>query len=79
LFTGYPRSSIQWLKNGQEIHFNSRIRLEEGVKLFIHLGLKEDQGIYQCVVKNEFDMSQGSAELLLGGTIIITLVKRSEV
>ena len=29
--------------------------------------LKEDRGMYQCLVKNQVEMAQGSAELRLGG------------
>ncbi|KAJ1531014.1 hypothetical protein ONE63_005846 [Megalurothrips usitatus] len=44
----------------------ARVRLLAPDRLHITAVTKEDRGMYQCVVRNDHDMAQGSAELRLG-------------
>lgn len=64
---GFPVTTIQWLKDGQPLNFGSRIRQISNTQIQIYSVSKEDKGMYQCIVKNDLEMSQGSAELQLGG------------
>nr|CAD7441248.1 unnamed protein product [Timema bartmani] len=65
--TGHPVTMVLWMKNGQSL---SSLRGGMSGEVF-HLASvsREDQGMYQCFVKNEKDMAQGTAELRLGGEL----------
>ncbi|KAK6634651.1 hypothetical protein RUM43_012052 [Polyplax serrata] len=63
---GFPITSVQWLKDGQSLRFGPRIRQVTNTQIQIFSVSKEDRGMYQCVVKNDIEMCQGSAELRLG-------------
>lgn len=65
--TGYPRSAIWWLKDGQPLRTGSRVRLLSKEHIQITAVSKEDRGMYQCFTKNEQDIVQASAEMKLGG------------
>nr|CAD7393258.1 unnamed protein product [Timema cristinae] len=60
------RTSVFWLKDSQPLRTGARVRLV--AKEHVHLVevSKEDRGMYQCVVKNDVEMAQGTAELALG-------------
>ncbi|XP_041965328.1 protogenin B [Alosa sapidissima] len=54
---GVPHPRITWLKNGQELHSNGRVKMyNSGSKLVITQITPEDDAMYQCVAEN----SQGS-------------------
>lgn len=67
--SGSPSGRTQWLRNGEEIMFegNSKIKLLNELVLLVNDVTRNDRGMYQCVVRNERESSQGSAELRLGG------------
>lgn len=65
---GHPIKSVFWMKDGFKISPNQKVRITDQSVLTIHAVNKKDQGMYQCVVKNEETSSQGTAQLLLGGT-----------
>lgn len=60
-YEGNPVKTLSWLKDGKTMpgHEESVLRIDS-VR-------KEDKGMYQCVVRNEQESAQGSAELKLGG------------
>ncbi|XP_075883466.1 protogenin B-like [Nelusetta ayraudi] len=62
---GLPTPRISWLKNGQEVHLNGRIKMYNS-KLVITQIIPEDDAIYQCVAENE----QGSV-LSLARLIVV--------
>lgn len=66
---GFPKNSITWMKDGQPVRYGSRVRLLTEKILQIFSSTKEDKGMYQCIVKNDYDMSQGVAEIQLGGNV----------
>lgn len=66
---GHPIKSVFWMKDGFKISPNQKVKITDQSVLTIHAVNKKDQGMYQCVVKNEETSSQGTAQLLLGGTI----------
>ena len=65
------------MKDGFKLSTNQKITIIDQSVLTIHAVNKKDQGMYQCVVKNEETSSQGTAQLLLGGTCSFCLFKES--
>ncbi|KAL0968788.1 hypothetical protein UPYG_G00271890 [Umbra pygmaea] len=49
---GVPPPRITWLKNGEQVHLNGRIKVYNS-KLVITQITQEDDAIYQCVAENE--------------------------
>lgn len=64
---GHPVHSVTWVKNLSPIVANSRIRYLSRDLLQVAPIMREDKGMYQCFVRNDFGMAQGTAELNLGG------------
>ncbi|XP_071752712.2 protogenin B-like [Centroberyx gerrardi] len=62
---GVPLPRISWLKNGEEVHLNGRIKMYNS-KLVITQIIPEDDAIYQCVAESE----QGSV-LSLARLIVV--------
>nr|XP_046249244.1 protogenin B-like [Scatophagus argus] len=62
---GVPLPRIRWLKNGEEVHLNGRIKMYNS-KLVITQIIPEDDAIYQCVAESE----QGSV-LSLARLIVV--------
>uniref|UniRef100_A0A3B3XK00 Protogenin n=1 Tax=Poecilia mexicana TaxID=48701 RepID=A0A3B3XK00_9TELE len=62
---GVPPPRIRWLKNGEEVHLNGRIKMYNS-KLVITQIIPEDDAIYQCMAENE----QGSV-LSLARLIVV--------
>lgn len=59
-FSGNPVKTMRWMKDGKFIDQTDAILRIESVK-------KEDKGMYQCVIKNDQESAQATAELKLGG------------
>ena len=66
--TGHPIKSVMWLKNGLPLAGDSRMEIQSETILEISNINKKDQGMYQCIVKNDESSAQGTSQLLLGGT-----------
>ncbi|XP_049577998.1 protogenin B [Syngnathus scovelli] len=49
---GIPPPRISWLKNGEEVHLNGRIKMYNS-KLVITQIIPEDDAIYQCIAESE--------------------------
>ncbi|XP_071352541.1 protogenin B-like [Trachinotus anak] len=62
---GVPPPRISWLKNGEEVHLNGRIKMYNS-KLVITQIIPEDDAIYQCMAESE----QGSV-LSLARLIVV--------
>ncbi|XP_028285781.1 protogenin B-like [Parambassis ranga] len=62
---GVPTPHISWLKNGEEVHLNGRIKMYNS-KLVITQIIPEDDAIYQCMAESE----QGSV-LSLARLIVV--------
>lgn len=60
-----------WLKDGLPLRTGSRVRLLTKEHIKITSITKEDRGMYQCFTKNENDAVQATAEMKLGGKIIL--------
>ncbi|XP_065590428.1 immunoglobulin superfamily DCC subclass member 4 [Cyrtonyx montezumae] len=60
---GEPAPTIQWLKNGEAILSNGRVKVQSSGSLVINqIGL-EDAGYYQCVAENSLGMACATAKL----------------
>uniref|UniRef100_A0A8B9G6H6 Immunoglobulin superfamily DCC subclass member 4 n=1 Tax=Amazona collaria TaxID=241587 RepID=A0A8B9G6H6_9PSIT len=60
---GEPAPTIQWLKNGETILSNGRVKVQSSGSLVINqIGL-EDAGYYQCVAENSLGMACATAKL----------------
>ncbi|XP_031640141.1 Down syndrome cell adhesion molecule-like protein Dscam2 isoform X29 [Contarinia nasturtii] len=59
-YSGNPIKTVSWMKDGKPIDHSDAILRIESVK-------KEDNGMYQCFVRNDQESAQASAELKLGG------------
>lgn len=70
--SGSPIGRVQWFHNGETLltEGNPRLRLLNNLALSVVDVTRHDKGMYQCVVQNDRESSQGSAELRLGGTYL---------
>ncbi|NXK77870.1 CNTN6 protein, partial [Amazona guildingii] len=59
---GKPSPSYSWLKNGQPLTSEERIRTENGT-LIIRMLNMSDSGLYQCVAENKYGTIYANAEL----------------
>ncbi|KAK6473999.1 contactin-3-like [Huso huso] len=57
-----PKPSYSWLKNGEALVLEDRIRIENGVLSITALNLS-DSGMYQCVAENKHGVIYSGAEL----------------
>lgn len=55
------------MKDGQPLRTGSRVRLLTKEHIKITSVTKEDRGMYQCFVRNDYDAVQSTAEMKLGG------------
>ncbi|XP_065334249.1 cell adhesion molecule Dscam2-like isoform X1 [Cloeon dipterum] len=65
---GHPVRSVVWAKDGNLLRDGHRVRFLSRERLQVINVQREDQGMYQCFVKNDLDMAQATAELRLGDT-----------
>ena len=64
--SGYPIQSIRWYKNGHPLVKEDRMDIQSDTLLIIHDVNRLDQAMYQCIITNENEAAQGTAQLLLG-------------
>uniref|UniRef100_T1JIV1 Ig-like domain-containing protein n=1 Tax=Strigamia maritima TaxID=126957 RepID=T1JIV1_STRMM len=69
VITGYPVTSITWIKNGRIIVFNERLKVKSKETFEIDVFQREDRGMYQCVARNNQMTAQGTSEIKLGDAI----------
>ncbi|ERL85186.1 hypothetical protein D910_02608, partial [Dendroctonus ponderosae] len=67
---GTPIGRIQWVKNGEPIvpDDHGKFKLLDPLVLQVADVTRHDKGMYQCMVENDKENAQGSAELRLGDT-----------
>uniref|UniRef100_A0A672I590 Protogenin n=1 Tax=Salarias fasciatus TaxID=181472 RepID=A0A672I590_SALFA len=61
---GFPTPHITWLKNGEKVHSNGRIKMYSS-KLVINQIIPEDDAIYQCQAENEQGSVLSMARLIV--------------
>ena len=64
--TGYPQPKVIWYKNANEIT-NNKKALRKGNSLIITSPWGKDEGIYQCIAKNDLETIHQAAALIVGG------------
>lgn len=68
---GWPTPRLEWLHNGVPLGAGvagGRVRVQNnGEQLVISAVHRADKGVYQCMIRNERDSAQASADLRLGG------------
>lgn len=71
--SGSPLGPIQWLHDGvpvgNGVHdgHDGRARVHGALSLVLSSVRRADAGMYQCVVRNDMESAQASAEIRLGG------------
>ncbi|KAM5280542.1 contactin-6 [Ctenodactylus gundi] len=60
--SGKPNPRYTWLKNGEHLHPEERIQVENGTLVITMLNTS-DSGIYQCVAENRYQTIYANAEL----------------
>ncbi|XP_069681625.1 cell adhesion molecule Dscam1 isoform X3 [Periplaneta americana] len=64
---GHPITRVSWYRNAKPIVRDNRFEVTSSPeKLVVRPLQKEDHGMYQCFVSNEWEMAQATAELQLG-------------
>ncbi|XP_060519429.1 cell adhesion molecule Dscam2 isoform X3 [Cylas formicarius] len=67
IVNGYPLSQVDWVHNGKPVAPDSRVEVSsDPPRLTIRQLNKEDKGMYQCLVNNNWDQAQATAELDMG-------------
>ncbi|XP_055679736.1 cell adhesion molecule Dscam2 isoform X1 [Lutzomyia longipalpis] len=67
IVSGFPVQDIVWLHDGKPILRDNRIEIHsEPPRIIIKRVQKDDQGMYQCLVTNDWEQIQSTAELKLG-------------
>lgn len=67
--SGSPIGLVQWFRNGEllDVDASGKLKLLGPLVLMVNRVTRHDRGMYQCVVHNDRESAQGSAELRLGG------------
>lgn len=67
IVSGSPVEKVTWLHDGKPLTNDNRIEISsDPPRILIKRIQKEDQGMYQCIVSNEWEQLQSTAELQLG-------------
>jgi Down syndrome cell adhesion molecule len=67
IINGSPVEKVTWLHNGKPLTNDNRIEImSDPPRILLKKIQKEDQGMYQCIVSNEWEQLQSTAELQLG-------------
>ncbi|XP_076325922.1 cell adhesion molecule Dscam1-like isoform X2 [Tachypleus tridentatus] len=73
--SGYPISTLLWLKNAEPVQVDSRVQLVKSKRLVITSVTRRDAGFYQCFVYNEIESTQGFAEVIIADNPPVFLEK----
>uniref|UniRef100_T1JAL8 Down syndrome cell adhesion molecule-like protein Dscam2 n=1 Tax=Strigamia maritima TaxID=126957 RepID=T1JAL8_STRMM len=63
--SGYPISSVKWLKDGQSVESTHLRSVTSEIVQILRLR-REDMGMYQCVVKNNVETIHATAQIKIG-------------
>lgn len=67
IVSGFPADKVLWMHNGKPLTNDNRVEIfPDPPRLLLKKIQKEDQGMYQCFVANEWEQVQSTAELQLG-------------
>lgn len=65
--TGHPVHSVMWLKNGSPLPTSGPVNLVSRDILQVNPVKRDDAGVYQCMVSNDEESVQSSADLFVAG------------
>lgn len=67
IISGFPVDKVIWMHNGKPLINDNRVEIHsDPPRLVLKKIQKEDHGMYQCFVSNEWEQVQSTAELQLG-------------
>lgn len=70
IVSGFPVDKVVWMHNGKPLTNDNRIEIfsnpSEPYRLILRNIQKEDHGMYQCFISNEWEQVQSTGELQLG-------------
>ncbi|CRK92906.1 CLUMA_CG006322, isoform A, partial [Clunio marinus] len=67
IISGFPVGKVLWMHNGKPLIADGRVEINvDPSRLVLKKVQKEDQGMYQCFISNEWEELQSTAELQLG-------------
>lgn len=67
IISGFPVDKVIWMHNGKPLINDNRVEIHsDPPRLVLKKIQKEDHGMYQCFVANEYEQVQSTAELQLG-------------
>ncbi|KAG5667730.1 hypothetical protein PVAND_015701 [Polypedilum vanderplanki] len=69
-FSGNPVKTMRWMKDGKFIDHTEAVLTIPSIK-------KEDKGMYQCIIKNDQESAQATAELKLGGRFDPPIIRQA--
>jgi len=70
VISGSPAPTVAWYKDGAAVDTDDDTRLtlnDDRRQLSVHGVLRQDAGIYQCLVENSEGSEQSSGRLIIGG------------
>ncbi|XP_077560086.1 cell adhesion molecule Dscam1-like isoform X5 [Haemaphysalis longicornis] len=64
--SGYPVRELSWTKDARPLYSSDRVKLLFNDEVLVVNAVKrQDRGMYQCFVRNQFEMAQAAAEVIL--------------
>jgi len=75
VISGSPAPSVVWYKDGEPVNTDDDERVtlsDDRRQLSVSGVLRQDAGVYQCLVENSDDSVQSSGRLIIGGKGLIT-------
>ncbi|KAK8776005.1 hypothetical protein V5799_030650, partial [Amblyomma americanum] len=63
---GYPVRELSWTKDARPLYASERVKLLfDDQVLVVNAVKRQDRGMYQCFVRNQFEVAQAAAEVIL--------------
>ncbi|XP_050039355.1 cell adhesion molecule Dscam1-like isoform X1 [Dermacentor andersoni] len=64
--TGYPVRELSWSKDARPLYASDRVKLLFDDRVLVVNAVKrQDRGMYQCFVRNQFEVAQAASEVIL--------------
>lgn len=76
---GGPVDSVLWKKDMRFLDNNPRVSFPIPTVLQLSRATRQDGGMYQCFAIREYRVSQGSAQLIIGGEYLFVLLKINDI
>lgn len=64
---GHPITKTKWMLNGKKLVDKTKISITSDRTLKILSSSRNDEGMYQCFVSNNWEEVQATAQIILGG------------